>query len=444
MAWLATQDVATLAAWALTPEVLFGAIAVNLLVCAFRLYATFDAYADGVRPPALPALPRSGWASLGVSSALVTFAVVAALPHLVVGYYAVSAHEMLGAVFVAESARESPVSGSDHDERPGGTDQRSEPRADEVPLEDPPTDANPWHEAGRITIALLGSDAGPDRDADRIDGLLVVTVNTRTGDAAVFSVDRYLADFPLPARISELYEEHCPSGEGWRYLNALYRCADERVPEAFAAAYPSAEDPAAAAVADTLSELLGIGVPHYVLVDMAGFVAVVDALGGVQLDLDEPLLVRLSPPSGDEWYTVDLPAGPQVVDGEEALAFVRVRERDGGDADRMRRQRCLANSVVRGADVGSILRSFPALTEAIEGHVVTSIPIEMLPDLLEVLPSVDPDRVVTVGFGPPEYRGWDHRPDVDRIQQRVRQILLDPDVALQAGETTEIGDAVCR
>lgn len=442
-AWLGTRDTVTLAGWALTPEVLLGVIAVNLSVLVFRLYATFDAYADGVRPPSVPALPRSGWASFGVSGALLMVAVVAVLPHVLIGYYTMSAHDMLSAVFAADSSREVSEGGSDVEVRPADVGQRSEPRTDAMP-QDPPTHANPWQEAGRITIALLGSDAGPGRDADRIDALLVVTVDTRTGDAAVFSVDRYLADFPLPARIAGLYAEHCPSGEGWRYINALYRCADERVPEDFAAAYPNAEDPAAAAVADVLSELLGIGVPHYVLVDMAGFVAVVDALGGVELDLAEPLRVRLSPPSGNQWNTVDLAAGPQVVDGEQALAFVRVRERDGGDADRMRRQRCLASSVVRGADVGSILRGFPALTEAIEQHAVTSIPIGMLPDLIEVLPSVDPDRVVAVGFGPPEYRGWDHRPDVGRIQQRVRQVLQDPDAALRAGATTEIGDAICR
>jgi polyisoprenyl-teichoic acid--peptidoglycan teichoic acid transferase len=178
---------------------------------------------------------------------------------------------------------------------------------------------------------------------------------------------------------------------------------------------------------------------------MAGFVGIVDALGGVEVELAEPLRVRMSPAQvGEDWYTVDLPAGEQLLDGEEALAFVRVRERDGGDADRMRRQRCLMNSVARTADVGAILRGFPNIAQAIEEHVTTSIPLQLLPELIEATGAIDADRMITIGFGPPDYRGWDHRPDVERIQQRVRQVLRDPDAAIEQAANAEAGDEVCR
>jgi LCP family protein required for cell wall assembly len=470
-AWLTTRSATELAGWLLQPRALVWLIAVNGLLMAFRLYATFDAYSDGIRPPAEPVQPRSAWRAAGVSVVLVFLATVTVAPHAAVAYYATSTHGVLAAVFAADGGDGEPLSRVDGSPVP--TDERSVPvDTPQPPSEDPtppPTDeliepipqdgldpaeprreeawgpANPWLESGRVTVALLGSDAGPGRSASRIDSFMVATVDTATGDAALFSVDRYLADFPLPDRLEETYLEHCPFGEGWEFILALYRCGDERVPEEFAAIYPKADDPAAAAVTDVLGHLLGLGISHYVMVDMAGFVGIVDALGGVEVELAEPLRVRMSPAQvGEDWYTVDLPAGEQLLDGEEALAFVRVRERDGGDADRMRRQRCLMNSVARTADVGAILRGFPNIAQAIEEHVTTSIPLQLLPELIEATGAIDADRMITIGFGPPDYRGWDHRPDVERIQQRVRQVLRDPDAAIEQAANAEAGDEVCR
>ena len=457
--WLArTHSVVELAGWALQPHVLTALVVANLFVLALRLYATFDAYADGIRPPAEPVLPRSRWGAIGTTVALVSLAIVITAPHAAVGYYAAATQGMVDAVF-DDGDREradtpaDPAPPEEVDEVPRPPDDAGEedtpagePREDPPePVEEPLPPENPWLEAGRITVALLGSDAGPGRGGDRIDTLLVATIAPETGDAAIFSVDRYLADFPLPERLADVYEAHCPYGPGWEYLNALYRCGDERAPKEFAAIYPHADDPAAASVADVLGELLGIPVPHYAMVDMAGFVGVVDALGGVEVHLAEPLRVRMSPATpGSDWYTVDLPAGTQVLNGEEALAYARFRDQEGGDADRMRRQRCLVDSVVARADIGTILLGYPALAGAVGEHVTTSIPLAGLPDLLEVLPRIDHGRLVTIGFGPPDYRGWDHVPDTEAIQTRVRQALTDPDTALAEGATAEAGGAVCR
>lgn len=457
-----TELTSELLGWLLQPAVLVGVFAANLVVLAFRLYATFDAYVVGARPPAEPALPRSGLRAAGVGIVVAVLAVVTALPHAALGYYTAATHGVVSTVFVAEVPTTEEV-GSDHAEaqdRPEepepGTDAApvAEREADPPPeLEEPPLPPeNPWLQARRITVALLGSDAGPGRGGDRIDSLLVLTVDTDSGDAAIFSVDRYLADFPLPPELAPVYEQHCRTGDGWRFLNALYRCGHERVPEEFAAVYPRADDPAAAAVADVLGRTLGIAVPHYAMVDMAGFVGIVDALGGVEIELAEPLRVRMSPAEpGEGRYTVDLPAGLQELDGREALAFVRFRDRAGGDADRMRRQRCLVTNVVQRADVPALLVGFPRLADAVETHVVTSIPLPRLPELLEVLPRIDPDRVVTVGFGPPDYRGWDHVPDLEAIQARVHEVLAEPDAWLaedgvtdEGGDPSEVGGVICR
>lgn len=237
------------------------------------------------------------------------------------------------------------------------------------------------------------------------------------------SIDRYLADFPLPDHLAELYADHCPQGEGWRYLNALYTCGLGRIDEDLAELYPDAVDPAASAVTDTLSTLLDVRIDHYAVVDMAGFVRVVDALGGVELELSQDLTVRMSPASDEaEWRTFTLGSGRQVLTGEEAMAYVRVRGA-GGDRVRMDRQRCFVAGALASADAPSLLRGFPAIADAVEEHVTTDVPVTRLPSLVQLLLQVDLGPVAGQGFGPPDFRGPDHVPDVEAIRARTAELF---------------------
>ena len=90
----------------------------------------------------------------------------------------------------------------------------------------------------------------------------------------------------------------------------------------------------------TVQQLTGVRVQHYVQVDFRGFKALVDRVEGVEICLSEP--------QKDFRSGIDLPAGRQTVQGEQALAFVR--QRSGlarGDIDRIRRQQLLLGALVR-------------------------------------------------------------------------------------------------
>lgn len=100
----------------------------------------------------------------------------------------------------------------------------------------------------------------------------------------------------------------------------------------------------------TIESLTGIRIDHFVMVNFAGFKQTVNALGGVRVCLPEPVQ---DPRSG-----LDLAAGPQVVRGEQALAFVRVRHGigNGSDLERIRRQQeFLAGMVKRATSMGLLL-----------------------------------------------------------------------------------------
>jgi polyisoprenyl-teichoic acid--peptidoglycan teichoic acid transferase len=464
LAWLGSRPTPILLGLVVRPGAIGTLFAANIVLLTYRIAAVVDAYRIGVRgePARAPrGTVRSRVASTARGTGLVVLVAVVALPHVAAGYALARSHAVLDAVFVGEAVpvragvgvvAYSPVPRTPYEPVPDQTGSADPDDADDDRLRPlPPLQplartgsaaGNPWIEQGRLTVAVLGTDAGVNRWAARSDVMMVVTVDTRTGDAAIFSVDRYMRDFPVPDRIADLYQERCNTGGAWSYLNALYTCALRRAPDEFAAHYPDAPDPGAAAVAETLGLLLGIDVSHHALVDMAGFVRVIDALGGVEIELSQPIRVRMSPGTeDDQWRVYDFPAGRQHLDGAEALAYVRMR--DPGDGPRMRRQRCLVASIVENADVASVLRRFPAISAAIEAHVATDMPRSALPDLVEVLTRVEHDRLVGVGFGPPTYRGTGHVPEVDRIRARVRQVLDDPIAALEEGRTTERAVELC-
>jgi LCP family protein required for cell wall assembly len=90
-----------------------------------------------------------------------------------------------------------------------------------------------------------------------------------------------------------------------------------------------------------VEELTGIYIDHFVVVDFNGFKGMVDAVGGVEVCLEEPVDDRNS--------GLKLPAGTQEISGEDALAFVRARESlgDGSDLQRIQRQQDFISSMIR-------------------------------------------------------------------------------------------------
>jgi LCP family protein required for cell wall assembly len=92
-----------------------------------------------------------------------------------------------------------------------------------------------------------------------------------------------------------------------------------------------------------VEEMTGLEIDHFAVIDFAGFKTVVDALGGVEVCLTEAV--------DDPQSKLVLPAGTSVVDGEQALAFVRARKTlsDGSDLSRIKRQQAFLSSMIRKA-----------------------------------------------------------------------------------------------
>jgi anionic cell wall polymer biosynthesis LytR-Cps2A-Psr (LCP) family protein len=178
----------------------------------------------------------------------------------------------------------------------------------------------------------------------------------------------------------------------------------------------------------TISNLLGLRIDYYVLVDMAGFVALVDALGGVDVYFDEPMHIAFSAAveDGDKAF-INVEAGVNHLSGLEALAYVRNRYRSS-DYVRMQRQRCMLRSIAAEADIFTLMRKFPAIAEALSGSTRTDIPVGLLPELIRQVSRLDFSEIDTIAFQPGYYApdrdfGRYPIPDPERIQDKVRDML---------------------
>ncbi|KQY30774.1 LytTR family transcriptional regulator [Nocardia sp. Root136] len=107
----------------------------------------------------------------------------------------------------------------------------------------------------------------------------------------------------------------------------------------------------ASLLVQTVEEATGVRIDHYAQIGFGGFASVVDALGGLEMCLDEPIV--------DPLAGLDLPAGCQELSGPQALGFVRTRATPNADVDRMNHQRMFMAALLKKAtSMGTLANPF--------------------------------------------------------------------------------------
>lgn len=428
-------------AWAGLCLAAFLVLATTPLASVLVALLLFDAAILAVRVFAIVDATRGATARVA-GATVAALVAVAAVPHVAAGYVAVRGFDVLGAVF-AEGEPQDVLGAGGLFLRPGFLRQGAPPRDLDPPslrplrplpgprptpfagTEKPLADASrivadeaaeldpPW-----VTILLLGSDEGPRQAGDRTDTMIVAAIQRDTGRAVLFGVPRNFVGVPIRAR--------------WRYhepLNWLYQYANRR-PQLF----PGARNPGATALKHAISRLLGLRIEYYAMVDLDGFVRMVDALGGVRIRVKERIVDEVTRPAwGETKPKIDVyPGRTYHFSGRTALAYVRSRKASS-DYRRMARQRCFISAVAKQLDVGSVLRHFGALADAVEASVRTDVPLNRAPDLVRLAAGVDRKRTLTETFGPRyftgrRYDGWPY-PNVAKIRATVRDAILRPELA---------------
>jgi LCP family protein required for cell wall assembly len=255
----------------------------------------------------------------------------------------------------------------------------------------------------RINVLLLGSDAGPDRTGARTDTMIVASLDTRTAATTLFALPRNIEHAPFPpgspaaARFPDGFHNPRAPTSGDFLLNNVAEYG--RGHPQLTPAGPTT-DRGLNLLMSSISTMLGIPLQHYVTVSMDGLAALIDALGGVTVDVGpHPLPIGGVTYSGRH-VTPDgyVPAGVQHLDGQQALWYARSR-RNSDDYDRMGRQRCLISALLAQKSPADVVTHFQAVAAVTAASVTTSIPRSLLPALLALTDEHRP-TLRSVSFDP--------------------------------------------
>lgn len=286
------------------------------------------------------------------------------------------------------------------------------------------TAIDPWGGRDEVSVLLLGGDYGEGRVGVRTDTTILMHADIDTGDVTMFSLPRNMmnARFAPGSRLAELYPDGF-RGDGdpakWM-LNAVYG----QVPMLHPEVYAGSADQGADAIKEAVEGSLGIPVDYYALVNLAGFRSLVDAMGGVSVDVNEYVAIEGNESAGVPPEDYLRPGPDQHLDGYHALWFARGRY-GSDDYSRMLRQRCLINDLIDEADPWTLLRRYQRLAAAGKEIVRSDIPASLLPAFVELGLRAKSGDVRSLAFiNSPQFYSGD--PDFEWLAQRVQRALDPP------------------
>ena len=253
---------------------------------------------------------------------------------------------------------------------------------------------------GRYNIMLVGADSGKDRFGIRPDSLSVVSIDAVTGHAVNIGIPRNLqrVSFSDGSPMLAVYPD------GWScgidcLINAIYKDVEDNHAELYPDAIAKGSTPGLEATRDAVEWVTGLEIQSYAMVDMAAFTSLVDALGGVTIDVKERLPIGgqnedLSDVKG--WIEV----GKQHMDGYTALWYARSRHTTS-DYDRMRRQREVEEAILNQVEPVNVLTRFQQIASAGEKLVKTDIPSPMLSRYVELAAQARALGITKIELVPP-------------------------------------------
>ncbi|MBL3687824.1 LytR family transcriptional regulator [Leucobacter zeae] len=301
---------------------------------------------------------------------------------------------------------------------------------------------------GRYNILLLGTDAGADREGLRADSISLVSVDAETGESIIVGLPRELKDAPFPedSPLHPVYPEgYCDEVNNYEVvdgggyycfttgnLNSLVTELEDSGSPSYTGMYEGAPaSPGIEATKDAVSGATGLEVQFYVLVNMDSFSNLIDALGGVEMDVRERL-----PIGGDaEGNGIEgwIEPGKQRLDGFTAQWYARSRYgSEGGDYSRMERQRELQAAILAQMNPANVLLKFQDVAKVGGQLVETDIPDTMLGRFVDLAAKARAHDPVNVELVPPAVDP--ENPDYAAIHQMVADAIASASATDEGGE----------
>lgn len=247
-----------------------------------------------------------------------------------------------------------------------------------------------WKSKPRVNVLLVGADDTKARNyraqaSMNTDTIMVASIDTQTGDTSIFQIPRNTAKMPFPQNspLHDVYPKGFAdkAGDGTDdefMANEMWSTVEANHANLMGATdYPGAD-----ALKLSTGEALGLPIDYFVMLDIDGLQRLVDALGGVTVNINERLPIAGN--TEGKKPTGYLEVGPnQHLDGYHAMWYARSRSAST-DYDRMGRQSCLMKAVLDQAKPQTVLTRFESIADASGQMVVSDIPQGMLPAFVDL------------------------------------------------------------
>lgn len=262
---------------------------------------------------------------------------------------------------------------------------------------------------GRYNVALLGGDAGAGRWGLRPDSITVASIDAETGRTVLIGLPRNLTNFPFAE--GSVMDEQFPDGFDADYLNGVSTWAQDNTE-----LFPDSESPGVDATLMAVEGITGLPINYYAMVNLEGFKELVDAVGGITLNVRSPIPVG---GLGDD-VTGYIEPGVRTLDGHDTLWYARARE-GSDDYSRMARQKCVLNAMLQQVSPQTALRNFERIADASTAMISTDLPTGEVDRFIALALKARNQPVSTLSLVPPLVDTAN--PDIDLIQRMVAEAV---------------------
>lgn len=242
----------------------------------------------------------------------------------------------------------------------------------------------------KMNILILGVDARGD-DVGRSDTTFVVTIDTIAKRITMLSI-------PRDSRVKI-------DGYGWDKINHAYAFGGSKLSKS------------------SVENLLGIPIDYTVVMNFQGFVRMIDALGGVTIDVDKRMYYS-DPYDDDGGLYIDLHPGFQKLNGKTAIEYVRYRDEEG-DIGRVSRQQKFLKALLQEFTKPQLITKLPDLIKEFAVAVRTDMPTKEMVKLIPMINDAAKSGLHTewVSGTPRWIQGVSYwLPDIKELRYKVAQI----------------------
>jgi len=254
-----------------------------------------------------------------------------------------------------------------------------------------------WSGADRVTVLVMGIDrrAGEDEKGYLTDSMILVTVDPVARSAAMLSLPRDLwVDIPD-------YETNT--------INTANRTGD----------YYDYPGGGPALAVKTVQHNLGVTVNYYVRMDFTAFETLIDAIGGIEVEVAAEINDPWYPDGGYGYEPFYLPAGRQHLNGHDALRYARTRH-DSSDVERAKRQQqvvmAVRDKVLSLNMLPALIGKAPALYQTLNQSLQTNLSLDQIISLALLSQDIPKENI--------QNEVIDYRYVLDQTTDEGRQVLV--------------------